>query len=197
MENQQKESLIVLGTTNLRRLVCFLVCCVAIMAGPAASQEEESTSSLGKIRDGAVDVGFHASLVSLEEEMNSSIALRGEYLKVWGRFALGLGANSAYGHISSLDLVDFQGTVAGYLHIEDSSLYPFVGLSAGFRQEWLGSFNQLRYPVGIDVGIKALAGNRAGVTASYMYRRIVDDPIADFNEHRVVFGLSLLFRNQP
>jgi hypothetical protein len=31
----------------------------------------------------------------------------------------------------------------------------------------------------------------------YRYRRVLDDPIADFTEHQLMSGLSLLFGNRP
>jgi hypothetical protein len=76
-----------------------------------------------------------------------------------------------------------------------SSVVPFIALGGGVRQEWIGSFSRLRYLAGTDIGVRALMGNRAAIRAEYSFRRVLHDPVADFSEHRIMLGISILFRN--
>ena len=71
-----------------------------------------------------------------------------------------------------------------------------IALAAGVRQEWLGSFREDRYPVGLHLGARFLLGDRVAARLEYRYDRFLGDPVADFDEQRLVFGLSLLLRNR-
>ena len=76
-----------------------------------------------------------------------------------------------------------------------STAYVYIGVAGGLSQEWIGSFSQVRYPIGFDAGIKALVSRRAAITVSYKFRRLLNDPVADYSEHRFVAGISIMFRN--
>ncbi len=79
----------------------------------------------------------------------------------------------------------------------ESGLYAYAAAGGGVRQEWLGSFREARYPVGASLGLRALLDARAAARIEYRYRRVLDDPVADYSEHVALVGLSLLFRNAP
>jgi hypothetical protein len=101
----------------------------------------------------------------------------------------------AHERVSDLDVLDLEAGLSGYLRLGDANAWAFLGVSAGLRQEWIGSFSDDLYPVGLDVGLKLLASRTAAGTLSYQYRRVMGDPVSDFNEHRLLIGLSVFFRN--
>lgn len=76
-----------------------------------------------------------------------------------------------------------------------------LGLSGAFtavegtREEWIGSFREVRIPVGLTFGLRTLAGERAAARVEYRLRRVLHDPVADLTEQQVWVGLSLLFHN--
>jgi hypothetical protein len=80
--------------------------------------------------------------------------------------------------------------------IGTTSLYPYVAVGGGVRQEWIGSFADARYPVGFDVGLRALVSSGADLRVNYRLRRVLNDPVDDFTEHELRVGIALLFRNQ-
>jgi hypothetical protein len=72
-----------------------------------------------------------------------------------------------------------------------------VSAGGGVRYEEIGSFSQVLYPVGLSVGVRSLFGPRSAMRVEYRFRRILNDPSADFSEHSVMIGLSVFFRNSP
>ena len=83
--------------------------------------------------------------------------------------------------MSSLDVYDLgiQGT--WQRRLGQTGNYPFVGLGVGVRSEDIGSFRQTRYPVGFGLGLRTLFGQRAAIRVEYAFRRIMNDPVADFS----------------
>ncbi|MBZ0267909.1 hypothetical protein K8I85_07125 [bacterium] len=59
----------------------------------------------------------------------------------------------------------------------------------------MGSFRRARGPVGVVLGVRALPGRAAALRVEYRYLRLTGDPVEDAGEHRVRFGVSLLFGN--
>lgn len=148
-----------------------------------------------RLRGGAVELELSGSLTSVEDVVTTSAALGLRRYVTWSRLLVGLGVSTAFARVSDLDRVDVQFNGAGFYRLKKTSSYAFAGFGGGLRQEWLGSFGQTRYPLGVDVGLKALFGDRVAVTTSYQYRRILRDPVSDFSEHRLSTGISLLFNN--
>ena len=105
------------------------------------------------------------------------------------------GATVAYSRVSDLDRMDLEALLAVYKQLPGSSAYAYLGVGGGLSQEWVGSFSQARYPLGLDAGIKAFVSRRAALTVTYKFRRLLDDPVADFSEHRFVAGFSIMFNN--
>jgi hypothetical protein len=70
-----------------------------------------------------------------------------------------------------------------------------VGVVGGVRQEWLGSFRETRYPVGAALGLSVLANERAALRVEWRVLKVLDDPVEDPVEHRVLAGISVFFRN--
>ena len=53
-----------------------------------------------------------------------------------------------------------------------SAVYPYLAIGGGLRQEWLGSFKQIRYPLGINLGLRTLINQHAAIRLEYKLRRI-------------------------
>lgn len=142
-------------------------------------------------------MGFNGAVISRAGSVNSTIALFSNRFWTFGNGAvLSAGAVASYSRVSDLDLVDLEALLAAYKRLSRSSAYIYAGVGGGVRQEWVGSFSQARYPVGVDAGIKTLVSRRAAVTVTYQYRRMLNDPVEDFNEHRFVIGISIFLRNE-
>jgi len=165
---------------------------LAVTALPCAVPAQSPES---RIASGAWELGFGAAVISREGAVTSTLALFGNRYWVRGGIPLSAGGSFAYSHISDLDRVDFEALVAVYKQLTDSSAYGYIGIGGGVRQEWVGSFGVARYPFGFDVGLKALVSSRAAVTVTYQFRRMLDDPVSDFSEHRFLTGISILFNN--
>ena len=110
---------------------------------------------------------------------------------------IGIEMDLAFMHVNSLSILDIQPMVSWQKALGESAAYPFFALAGGVRQEWLGSFRQVRYPVGVSLGLRNLITNRIGIRTEYRFRRILGDPVANFSEHMVVLSIAILFRNSP
>jgi hypothetical protein len=185
----------------VRQIVAALTYAVLAVAWPCAAlaitddgPKEASTVAID-IADGAWELGFSGSVVSREGAVNSTLAVFTNRFWTTSAVALSAGGVVAYSRLSDLDRVDLEGVFAVYRKLTGSTAFGFVGVGGGVRQEWVGSFSQARYPLGLDIGIKALVSRRAAVTVAYQYRRMLNDPVADFSEHRFVTGISLFIDN--
>ena len=105
-------------------------------------------------------------------------------------------AKVAYSHVSSLDAWDLEGIVSWLYRLGESGHYGYASVGGGVRHESIGSFGATRYPLGFGVGVRSLIAQPAGVRLEYQFRRILNDPIADFSEHQVLIGVSLFLRNK-
>ena len=168
--------------------ITLVVALAPFMAAPVGADP-------GRIRPGAVELGMAASITAVEGSAHATLALRvGTFVAARSGLA-GFEAETQYHHQRSLDVVDLQASVSWQRPVAGGAAYPFVATGGGVRQEKLGSFGQTRYPVGVGLGLRVLFGARAAVRVEYRYRRVLGDPVADFNEHQVLTGLSLLLRN--
>ena len=70
-----------------------------------------------------------------------------------------------------------------------------MGVVGGVRQEWLGSFRETRFPVGAAAGVRVLASERAALRVEWRVLKVLDDPVEDPIEHRVLAGLSIFLGN--
>ena len=164
----------------------------------AAREEFAAQEYSARIYPRAIEVGVAGSLTSVEGATRADVTLRGGTFTRAGTGLTGIEAQVSYGHVASLDVVDLEGAVSVLKPVGSTALYPYLAASGGLRQEKLGSFRQVRYPVGFDAGLRSLMGPRAGIRLEYRYRRILRDPVADYTEHQILAGLSLFFRNsQP
>jgi hypothetical protein len=180
----------------ISRVVASVLCAAAVLMPVRGWAGEGSQGDLTVgLRSGAWELGVNASVVSRAGAGNATLAVFSN--RFWMRRGLPLSAGAvlAYSHVSDLDRVDVEALFAVYKRLTGSSAYGYFGVGGGLRQEWVGSFSQVRYPLGVDIGLKALVSWRAAVTVVYQFRRFLNDPVADFNEHRFVAGISIFFRN--
>ncbi len=156
---------------------------------PAASAEREPRT----IDAGTNELGLAASTVSVEGSTHASLALRfGTFLGA-PRGAFGLEAETGWTHVRSHDALDVLGSIAWAFRAGKSALHPFAGVIGGVRQEWLGSFRESRYPLGAAVGARVVVAEHAAIRAEWRGVRVLDDPVRDPFEHRMILGVSILF----
>lgn len=185
----------------VRQIVAALTYAVVAVVSPCVALadtdkgQSDAAAAVIDIANGAWELGFTGSMVSREGAVNTTLAVFTNRFWTTGAVALSAGGVMAYSRVSDLDRVDLEGLFAVYRQLEGSTAFGFVGVGGGLRQEWVGSFSQARYPLGLDVGIKALVSRRVAVTVAYQYRRMLNDPVADFSEHRFVTGISLFIHN--
>jgi hypothetical protein len=175
----------------MKRRVRIIVAIAALgfAWSPRANAETPS------LRAGAIELGLSGALTIVEGSTRASVGVDGSgFARAPGGLAIA-SAEIGYSHVNDLDILD-AGVLIGWTRpIGDSSLYPFVALAGGVRQEWIGSFADARYPVGFDAGLRALVSSRANIRVSYRLRRVLNDPVEDFTEHEIRIGIALLFKN--
>jgi len=169
------------------------------VAGSAAAQGERERAGPGgapyRLRPGAIEAGVAGSLVAVEGSVRADLDVSAGRFAGVGSGLAGYGLEVAYQRVSSLDLLGLEAGLSWQQRLGGSGAYAYAALAAGLRQEWLGSFRQARYPVGPTLGVRVLVSQRAAARIEYRFRRVLNDPVADFSEHQLVAGLSLLFRN--
>jgi hypothetical protein len=167
----------------------FLVTALVVIAAVPVGADP------ARIWPGAIELGLAGALTSIEGTTRATMEVRaGTFVAVSSGLA-GLELETQYHHQRALDAVDLQGAISWQQPIADGAAYPFVTVGGGVREEKLGSFSQARYPIGLGLGLRVLFGPRAAIRVEYRYRRVLGDPVAGFNEHQVLSGISLLLRN--
>jgi len=146
------------------------------------------------LRSGCLELGLAGSFAAVEGTQQIELLLRGGSFLDLGPGLAGIEMEIG-AHRSSLDEIELLWNLSWQMQIPGSSLLPYVAAAAGIRQEWVGSFGESRTPVGIHVGLRGLLGPRVGIRGEYRYHRVLGDPVADFDVHRILFGMSLFLRN--
>lgn len=170
--------------------------CIAANSGRSmASANHSSASGPATLQSRAVELGLTGSITSIEGVSTALIGVRaGQYRyarSVPVQYALGL----SYRRVSDADQLEIEGALSAFFRAPESSTYVFAGVAGSLRQEWIGSFSHDRYALGIDLGVKMLASRSAAGTITYQFRRVLNDPVSNFNEHRLTVGISILFNN--
>jgi hypothetical protein len=159
---------------------------------PARAEEAHG----GALRPGAVELGMTGAVTQVEGTTRGSAAVRcGSFLAARSGLA-GLEGEIEYAHVSGLDALGLEANLSWQKPMSGGAAYPYVALAWGLRQEWLGSFRDVRYPLGGTVGLRTMLGTRAATRIEYRFRRVLGDPVADFNEQELRLGLSVFFRNR-
>lgn len=186
--------------------VWWLAAAIALAPVAAHAQPQQSAgralqqlrfSTVPELHPRAWEVGVSAAATRFEGTTAATIALRVARFAAAGAGRAALEAEVAHTHQGPLDELEVAGSLGWLAHPRPGPVYPFLAIAGGVRQEWLGSFRLARYPVGVNVGARLLAGPGALVRIEYRWRRLLGDPVADFTEQQVMTGLSLLLGNRP
>ena len=177
------------------RSLCALLWIVGFGLLAASTPDGEAADS-PQLSPGAIELGISGALDVVEGNTRAGVSVLGSTFRPLAGGLVGFGIDVGYSHVSSRELLDLEGHITWQHVVSGSSLYPFAGFGGGLRQEWLGSFRTTRYPVGIDLGLRALVSEGAAIRFEYRLRQVLNDPVSDFTEHRLLVGVSLLFRNQ-
>ena len=172
----------------------YIVVLLAVLGvAPLAANASAEPATLNS---GAVELGLSGRITTVEGITSGTAMLStGYFVGILGGLT-GFEVTAGYRHISSLDEIDLQAAVSWQKRLGKGSAYPFLSVGGGIRHEEIGSFSQSRYPLGMSVGVRVLAGQRVAFRIEYQYRRIMGDAISDFDESQIVFGISIFFRNQ-
>ncbi len=178
-----RAAFVVLGT--------ILTMALALMSTPVTGHG----AAVSRLRAGAVEVGLAGSLTSVEGSTRASLVARaGTFMGALSGLA-GCELELGYYHDRVLDGLNVEGAFSWQYPVGGGAVFPFASIGGGVREETLGSFSQARYPLGFALGLRALSGTRAAVRVEYRYRRVLNDPVADYTEHQALTGISLVLRN--
>ncbi|MEZ5064491.1 MAG: hypothetical protein R3B81_07120 [bacterium] len=75
----------------------------------------------------------------------------------------------------------------------NESVWPYAGIWGGLRPEWVGSFRVTRVPVGPAGGLRVLVSDRGGLFVEARALRLLRDPVKDYWEYGLHFGVEILF----
>lgn len=154
------------------------------------------------LRSGHSEMGLSGSLTHSDGATNVDLALHGARFRGVGGGAgsragawlVGAEVELGWSHRRQSDLGELlfvpQATRAWS---EGSVVWPYVGAILGWRQQWLGSFEDARFPVGATVGLRILTSESSAVRVGYRTVRLLDDPVGDLWEQQVRWGASLLW----
>jgi len=173
-------------------MLATLLLAAALGSCAALAAEPEEIPAL---HSGAIELGVAGSMTAVEGATRATLQVHSGVFFAAGPVLMAAEPEIAWTHVRSLDAIDIDLGLSVHRRLGPSALYAYVAAGGGVRQEWLGSFRQARYPVGASLGLRALVDDRVAARIEYRYRRVLDDPVADYSEHVVLVGLSLLFRN--
>lgn len=173
----------------IRRAVAIGGVVAALLSLAPASAEATPT-----LRSGHREAGLSGSLTHSDGATNVDLALHGATFRGRGTWLVGAEIELGWSHRRQSDLGELlfvpQATRAW---APDRVVWPYVGAIVGWRQQWLGSFEDARFPVGATVGLRVLMSDRSAVRISYRTVRLLDDPVGELWEQQVRWGASLLW----
>ncbi len=169
--------------------ICVVIASMMLSTGTHANEKS--------LQGGEIELGLGGSLTHEAGVTQSRLELRGGRMVDTSLFLANVEIRAAYG--SSLDAERFDAELAlGVLRqLDEGHWYASIGAAVGVRQEWIGSFQQGRVPVGVDLGLRALVGGSTMIRFEYRYRRVLSDAVASFNQHEMLMGLSVRLRREP
>ena len=168
---------------------------LALPSAPTAGLGTGPGTEGPRLNPGAIEIGLAGALVSVEGGTRATIGVRGGRFLAAGSGLAGLEAELGYSHQQALDGVDLEGSLSWQRAARARAIHPFAAIGGGLRAEKLGSFSQARYPVGFALGMRALIDHHVALRIEYRYRRVLNDPVANFSEHQALTGISLLLHN--
>jgi hypothetical protein len=164
-----------------------------LLVAPIAVLAQDSPAP--SLNTGAIEVGVDAAMTTTEGITNGLVILRGGFFYDALGGLGGVELAGGYQHVSSLDATDLEALLSWQKKFRQTGNYPFISVGGGLRHEDIGSFSQTLYPLGFSIGIRSLLGQRGGFRVEYRFRRIFNDPSADYSEHHLSVGVSVYFRN--
>jgi hypothetical protein len=147
------------------------------------------------IYPGTVELGLSLALVSLEGETHSSFGVRLGKFQGASDGLIGYEAGISDTRGDGVHVIDYDGELSWSRPLQPG-IYPFLAAGGGWRTTRVNGTKGTSYPVGGAIGFRALVGERAALRAEYRYRRVMDDPVADFSENQVWVSFSVLFANR-
>src|ERR1051326_3357552 len=158
-------------------LIGCMLCTACLVAHPdPARAQSDSTMGTPRLHPGAIELNLSGSMVTIEGSSRYDLAIRsGMFFEAPGGLG-GAELEVGYSHVSSLDLLNLQVSASWQKAFWESPVYPFIALGGGIRQEWLGSFEQVRYPVGVSAGLRMLFSPQAAFRTEYRLRRAPTNP---------------------
>ena len=180
-----------------RPLLTSFVLIAGAIAAMAHRGMAAEADSLPRVHPGAIELGLAGAMTSIAGSVDADVRLRAGMCGRVANQLIEVGIEPSYDHVEGLDVLGVEATLDWIHHLRDSREYVFLSIGGGIRQEWLGSFSEARYPLGAGLGVGHLLSNTAGIRAEYRYRRILDDPVADYSEQSLLVGLSVFLRNRP
>ena len=172
--------------------LAFLVWLPPPAAAHAASSKS-ATHPNDLLSPGAIELGVAGAAARVEGLTRGSAALRCGGFLAAGRGLAGMEGEVDYQHVSGLDALGLEANLSWQFPMSGGTAYPYAALAGGLRQEWLGSFREVRYPVGGTLGLRTMLGRRAATRVEARFRRVLGDPVANFNEYELRLGLSVFF----
>ena len=155
---------------------------------------QKNDSAAVSLKSGAIELGLAGSMSIVEGSTRTTLAARAGVFKSAGRGLVGFETELAYSHVNALNRLDWEILFSWQHAIKKSPVYPFIALGGGLRQEHLGSFSQVRYPLGLNLGTRTLLAPQAAIRVEYKFRRVLRDAVENYSEHHIVVGLSIFFK---
>jgi hypothetical protein len=141
---------------------------------------------------GDVELGFSASFVQVDRSLRGTAGCGGG---LYVPLLQGLGSGELvlrYRHLRALDELEILGGMTWQPRHVSIAVYPYAGVLAGVRQEWIGSFATARTPLGIQMGARILISESSLIRCGLHALRVLGDPVEDFTEWEFVLGIALL-----
>jgi len=155
----------------------------------------EARAQVPKVAPSSVETAFAASLSSVSGDTRVLASVGATRFGRLGSTLWTGGLEAGYGHVAGLDTWDVEAQAGWSFPVGEGPVYPFLLAGGGLRQEHVGSFDTVRYPVGLGAGLRVLVSHTADVRLEYRFRRVLHDPVADYSEHLVLLGIGLLWGN--
>lgn len=167
---------------------------VPLMLLPLVSPASPSDSarSVSEIRPGDLELGCSASLIQVEQSLRVTASLQAGIFGRWFEGLLGGEIAARYRHVAALDELDLLVGATWQPQLPAIPLYPYAGVLAGLRQEWVGSYRAARFPAGIQSGVRIVVQDGVLIRCGIQALRILNDPVQDFTEWELVVGVAML-----
>ncbi len=176
---------------RLRTLIWLFLLSITSIQG-----NNDSLQTSPSLRSGAIILGIGGTLTATDGITTMALGLR--LSQIWHKIGDGMFAGEVemdYAHVRSADQMTLLGRLSWQQPLENSLLHLIFSAGSGIRQEWVGSFRKHWYPLEGAVALRAMISRKSAIRFSYRFTRLFNVATSNFNEHRLVVGISLFFRN--